>query len=355
MYQKLLAIAEEYERRAQEMVSEAVLSDSARYRRLAKAQAEVEEIVRCFRHYQDDQKRLKEAEAILREEEDPALRELAEEDKRLLTKSLPEREKELRRLLVPKDPNDEKNTIVEIRAGTGGEEAALFAADLYRMYSRFAETQGWKVEVMNSNPTGLGGFKEVCFKVSGQNVYSRLKFEGGVHRVQRVPVTEAQGRIHTSAVTVAVLPEADEIEVDINPEDLHIDVFRSTGPGGQGVNTTDSAVRIVHKPTGLVVTCRDERSQHKNKARALEVLRARLYAQKQAEEDAHRTAARRSQVRSGDRSDRVRTYNFPQNRLTDHRIHLTLYRLDRILEGDLQEVIDALSAAERAEKMAMAT
>lgn len=355
LYEKLLAIAEQYDRRAEDMTRQEIVSNPEQYRKLAKAQAEVEEMVRCFRQYQLEQTRLDEAESILEHEKDPVLRELAEQDRHELTKTLADRKDQLHTLLLPKDPNDEKNTIVEVRAGTGGEEAALFAADLYRMYCRFAEQKGWKVEVMNSSPTGLGGFKEVCFKVSGDSVYSQLKFEGGVHRVQRVPVTEAQGRIHTSAVTVAVLPEADEVEVRINPEELQIDVFRSSGPGGQSVNTTDSAVRVTHKPSGLVVTCQDEKSQHKNKARALTVLRARLLAMKQKEENDLRAAERKSQVRTGDRSERIRTYNFPQNRVTDHRIGLTLHRLDQILEGDLQEVVDALIAADRAAKMAAAS
>ena len=254
--------------------------------------------------------------------------------------------------MLPKDPNDDKNTIIEIRAGTGGEEAALFVANLFRMYSRFAETKSWKLTVMNSNPTELGGYKEISFQVSGDQVYSQMKWEGGVHRVQRVPETEAQGRVHTSAVTVAVLPEAEEVDIDIDANDLQIDVYRSSGPGGQSVNTTDSAVRITHKPTGMVVTCQDEKSQHKNKAQALRVLRARLLDQKQQEEASARSADRRNQVGSGDRSERIRTYNFPQNRLTDHRINLTLYSLDRIIEGDFQQVIDALAAADRAARMA---
>jgi peptide chain release factor 1 len=260
-------------------------------------------------------------------------------------------DEQLRLLLVPKDPNDEKNTIVEIRAGTGGEEAALFVADLYRMYARFAEIKGWKVEVLGSNPTELGGFKEISFQVTGDHVFSQLKWEGGVHRVQRVPETEAQGRVHTSAVTVAVLPEAEEVDVDIDPNDLQIDVYRSSGPGGQSVNTTDSAVRITHKPTGMVVAIQDEKSQHKNKAKALKVLRSRLLAHKQEEEAAARSQDRRSQVGSGDRSERIRTYNFPQNRLSDHRINLTQYNLDQVMEGSLQSMVDALITADRAAKL----
>ncbi|HOJ32296.1 MAG TPA: peptide chain release factor 1 [Candidatus Hydrogenedentes bacterium] len=352
VYERLLAVQSEYERIANEMAKPDVATNPVRFRELAKGQAEIAEIVDCFRRYQLDEERLIEAERILREEKDPELLLLAEQDKRELTQALLEHEKMLKILLLPRDPNDAKNTIVEIRSGTGGEEAALFAADLYRMYCRFADRKGWRVEVMNSNATGIGGFKEICFKVSGDSVYSQLKFEGGVHRVQRVPVTEAQGRIHTSAVTVAVLPEADEIDIKIDPSEIHFDVFRSSGPGGQSVNTTDSAVRLTHKPTGLVVTCQDEKSQHKNKAKALAVLRARLLAMKQEEEESQRSAERRIQVGSGDRSERIRTYNFPQNRVTDHRINLTLYRLEAVLDGELQELIDALIAADRAVKLA---
>lgn len=354
MHEKLLAMVEEYDRLAGEMSTQEVASDPEAYRRYAKAQAEISELVRCFRRYQDQEGRLAEAEHLLREESDPELRELAEEEKRDLTESLEGLEQRLKILLLPKDPNDAKNTLLEIRAGTGGEEAALFAADLFRMYSHHGELKRWKVEVLSSNATGLGGFKEIIFKISGDNVYSQLKFEGGVHRVQRVPATEAQGRIHTSAVTVAVLPEAEEVEVKIDANDLQIDVFRSSGPGGQSVNTTDSAVRITHKPTGLVVTCQDEKSQHKNKARALVVLRARLLDRKRREEAAQRSADRRIQVGSGDRSERIRTYNFPQNRVTDHRIALTLYRLEQVMQGDIQGIIDALVAADRAERMAQA-
>jgi len=260
---------------------------------------------------------------------------------------------DLKVLLLTKDPNDAKNTIVEIRAGAGGDEAALFCADLYRAYTRYIDTKGWKIEVLNSNETGIGGFKEISFQVSGENVYSLLKFEGGVHRVQRVPATETQGRVHTSAITVAVLPEAEEVEIDIDAGDLQIDVYRSSGPGGQSVNTTDSAVRITHKPTGTIVTCQDEKSQHKNKARAMVILRSRLLAVKEEEEASKRSEERRTQVGSGDRSERIRTYNFPQNRITDHRINLTAYNLDKVMEGAFQDIIDALIAADRAAQMAV--
>jgi len=264
----------------------------------------------------------------------------------------PKLEEQLKILLLPKDPNDEKNVIVEIRAGTGGEEAALFAGDLFRMYNRYAEKQGWKVEIIDSNPTELGGFKEVIFEIYGNGAYSRLKYESGVHRVQRVPTTEAGGRIHTSAATVAVLPEAQEVDIEINPNDLRIDIFRASGHGGQGVNTTDSAVRITHIPTGMVVTCQDERSQLKNKDKAMKVLRARLMEKAQEEQNQKIAQNRRSQVGSGDRSERIRTYNFPQGRITDHRIGLTIHQLTNVLEGELDEIIDALISEDQAKKLA---
>ena len=351
MYQKLLALVEEHDRLSREMSTQEVASDPVRYRDFAKAQSRMADVVECFRAYQSEEEQLAEAETILREEDDADLRELAEEDKRQFAQALEEREQTLRFLVIPKDPNDEKNTIMEIRAGTGGEEAALFVGDLYRMYCRYAELKDWRVEVMNSHHSDMGGFKEISFRISGDNVFSQLKFEGGVHRVQRVPETESQGRIHTSAVTVAVLPEAEEVEVEIDQNDLEIDVYRSSGPGGQSVNTTDSAVRITHTPSGLVVTCQDEKSQHKNKAKALVVLRSRLLALKQKEEAASRSADRKSQVGSGDRSERIRTYNFPQNRLTDHRIGLTLHSLERAMEGEIQTVVDSLITADRAAKL----
>ncbi|MCX5758377.1 MAG: peptide chain release factor 1, partial [Candidatus Hydrogenedentes bacterium] len=350
----LLAVVEEFDRLSREMATQEVASSPDVYRRHAKAQSDIQELVTCFRHYQLNVARLNEADQILRDENDLEIREMADEEKRDLTTSLEELEAQLKLLLLPKDPLDAKNTIVEIRAGTGGEEAALFAADLFRMYSRYAERKGWRLEVMNTNATGLGGFKEITFKITGDSVYSQLKFEGGVHRVQRVPTTEAQGRIHTSAVTVAVLPEADAVEFALDPNDLQIDVYRSSGPGGQSVNTTDSAVRVTHKPTGVVVTCQDEKSQHKNKAKAITILRARLLALKIEEEASARSADRRNQVGSGDRSERIRTYNFPQNRLTDHRINLTLYRLEAIAVGDMQDIVDALIAADRARRLAEA-
>jgi peptide chain release factor 1 len=283
--------------------------------------------------------------------EDEELRELARDEIEDLSTKLEKLESEIRLFLLPKDPNDDKNTFLEIRAGTGGDEAALFVGDLFRMYSRFAETLGWKIEIMDSSPLGIGGFKEIIALISGDQVYSKLKYESGVHRVQRVPETEAQGRIHTSAVTVAILPEADEVDVDIDMNELKFDVYRSSGPGGQSVNTTDSAVRITHLPTGLVVICQDEKSQHKNKAKALTVLRARLLDQIEQEQHDKISEDRRSQVGSGDRSERIRTYNFPQGRLTDHRINLTLYKLDAVMNGKLDDVIFPLIEHDQAEKM----
>jgi peptide chain release factor 1 len=354
MREKLRAVVEEYDRLERAMATPEVAVNPDAYRKHAKSQAEIADLVACFKRYELDERRQEEAEAIIREESDPELIEMAENEKQEAQEELARLEEELKVLLLPKDPNDQKNTILEIRAGTGGEEAALFGSVLYRMYVRYAELMGWRTEVMSSSPTGLGGLKEIIFKVTGDNVYSRMKFEAGVHRVQRVPVTEAQGRIHTSAVTVAVLPEAEDVEVQIDPNDLQIDVYRSSGPGGQSVNTTDSAVRVTHKPSGLVVTCQDEKSQHKNKAKAISILRARLYALKLEEESSTRSAERRSQVGSGDRSERIRTYNFPQNRLTDHRINLTIYSLDHVMQGEIQEIIEALVAADRAARLAQA-
>jgi peptide chain release factor 1 len=286
---------------------------------------------------------------MVQDEKDPDMKELAREELKDLELRLKDAEDRLKFLLVPRDPLDEKNIIMEIRAGTGGDEAALFAADLYRMYARFAETRGWKFEIMNASETELGGFKEIVFSINGSNVYENLRYESGVHRVQRVPSTEASGRIHTSAVTVAVLPEADETEIDIKPDDLRIDVMRAGGPGGQCVNTTDSAVRITHLPSGIVVHCQDEKSQIKNKAKAMRILRARVYEMEESKAAAERAEARKTQVGSGDRSERIRTYNFPQNRLTDHRINLTLYKLDLIMQGDAAELFDALKLFAREE------
>jgi peptide chain release factor 1 len=308
-------------------------------------------VVEKARQYKNALSKMDEDNGLVQSSQDAELRELAAEELKELTALTEKLEADLKQMLIPKDPQDEKNAIVEIRAGTGGEEAALFAGDLFRMYTKYIERRGWKRELLSSNPTGLGGFKEIILSVAGDQVYGRLKFESGVHRVQRVPVTETSGRIHTSAASVAVLPEAEEVDIVIDPKDIRIDVYRSSGPGGQSVNTTDSAVRVTHIPTGMIVTCQDEKSQHKNKAKALKVLRARLYDLKRKEEEARLAASRRSQIGSGDRSEKIRTFNFPQSRVTDHRINLTLYRLQDILAGDLDEIIDRLQTTERDEKL----
>jgi peptide chain release factor 1 len=319
-----------------------VSSNRTRMTELSRKHAELLPIVQDYRQWSRVRNELGEVR-VLAESDDSEFAEMAKSE----MKDLAEREKEMRQRLEeslqPKDPNADRNSILEIRAGTGGEEAALFAGHLFRMYGRYAESRGWKVEVLSSSPTGLGGFKEIIFTVTGKGVYSRLRFEGGTHRVQRVPETEASGRIHTSAATVAVLPEAEEVDIEINPEDLRIDVFRSSGPGGQSVNTTDSAVRVTHVPTGMVVSCQDEKSQHKNRARAIKVLRSRLLEMEQQKLADEQHLQRRLMVGSGDRSERIRTYNFPQNRLTDHRINFTVHQLESIMEGDLDEVIDALT------------
>ena len=337
-----------------ELGDPAVLSDPAQLKRLGKERAEVEEIVNRLRIYKSLSERMKEAEEILRSNADTEMRELAEAEVAECKPLLEASEREINELLFPADPNDTKDVIVEIRAGTGGEEAALFAGELFRMYSRYAERKGWKLEVLSSNETGIGGLKEIIFSLSGKGVYGRMKYESGVHRVQRVPETEASGRIHTSAATVAVLPEAEDVDVEIHEKDLRVDVYRSSGPGGQGVNTTDSAVRITHQPTGLVVTCQDERSQIKNKAKAMKILRSRLLDARIREQEEQMRTTRRSQVSTGDRSAKIRTYNFPQGRVTDHRINFTLHRLHEVLEGDLDEVIGALVAAAAEERLEQA-
>ena len=321
------------------------------YQKLMKEHAELAPLVQAFRRYQHLDKELADSQSLLKDESDEDLKAMAREDIQSLKEQIGQVEEDLRVLLLPKDPNDDKNVLLEIRAGTGGEEAALFAAVLYRMYTRLAERRGWKLEVMSHSTTGLGGLKEVIALISGDRVYSRLKYESGTHRVQRVPETESQGRIHTSAVTVAVLPEAEDVDVHISPEELRFDVYRSSGPGGQSVNTTDSAVRITHLPTGLVVTCQDEKSQHKNKAKAMKVLQARLFDLKQQEQQRQIAQERRTQVGTGDRSGRIRTYNFPQGRITDHRIGLTLYRLESILDGDLDELLNGLTSHYRAQAL----
>ncbi len=351
MLDKLAGIEKKYEDLTKKLSDPELLSDPQRYGQVAKQHAELEEIVAKYREYLRVQQELRDARQMLSDDPDPELRGLISEEIDSLEQSQERLEKELKVMLLPKDPNDDKNVIVEIRGGTGGEEAALFAADLFRMYSRYAERQGWRIELMNSSPTELGGFKEVIFMVEGHGAYSKLKFESGVHRVQRVPTTESGGRIHTSTATVAVLPEAEEVEVEIDPNDLRIDVFRSSGPGGQSVNTTDSAVRITHLPTGIVVSCQDEKSQHKNRDKAMRILRARLLDKYQREQQEEMAQARRSQVGTGDRSERIRTYNFPQGRVTDHRINLTLYQIDSILDGDIDELIEALQTAQQAEQL----
>jgi len=327
-----------------------ILRNQAVYQKLAKEHSDLAPLIARYRQYKALTEEVRQNQELL-EDSDPEMRELARAEIEKVKELLSEKEKEISFLLLPKDPNDEKNIFLEIRAGTGGEEAGLFAADLFRMYSKYAESMGWKVETMSDHPTGMGGYKEVIALIEGKGVYSKLKYESGVHRVQRVPSTESQGRLHTSAVTVAVLPEAEEVDVVIDPEDLRVDVFRSSGPGGQSVNTTDSAVRITHLPSGMVVTCQDEKSQHKNKAKALKVLRARLLDFKQKEQQDKISEDRKSQVGSGDRSERIRTYNFPQNRLSDHRIGLTLYKLEELMEGNLSEVIEALNTYYQAEQL----
>jgi peptide chain release factor 1 len=329
----------------------AVLSNQKKVKEISRERKELMEILEVGREYKKVYQTIKDDEKVRREESDKELLEMVHAELEELRPKLEDLEEQLKLLLVPRDPNDVKNTIMEIRAGTGGEEAALFAADLFRMYQRYIEENGWRLEVMTSNPTGVGGFKEIIFLVEGEGVYGNLKFESGVHRVQRVPETEASGRIHTSAASVAVLPEAEDVDIDIDPNDLRIDVYRSSGPGGQSVNTTDSAVRITHIPTGLVVSCQDEKSQLKNKNKAMKVLRARLLDKATAEQNAARASQRKAQVSTGDRSAKIRTYNFPQGRLTDHRIGLTLYKLDSIMEGELDEVIEALKLEDRAERL----
>ncbi len=341
MFEKLREIESRFDHLERALADPEVLSDQKAYQKHMKEHSGLLPIVNAYRSYKDLQEELQGSRSLL-EDEDPEIRKLAHEEIQGLKDGLEQLEKQLKILLLPNDPNDDKNIILEIRAGTGGDEAALFAADLFRMYTRYAELRGWRTEILSQSYTGIGGFKEVVFLIQGQRAYSRLKHEGGGHRVQRVPETETQGRIHTSAVTVAVLPEAEDVDVEVNPEDLRIDVFRSSGRGGQHVNVTDSAVRITHMPTGLVVTCQDEKSQHKNKAKAMKVLRSRLLDRQQAEQQSRISEERRVMVGSGDRSEKIRTYNYPQGRVSDHRIGLTLYKLDSILQGELDPLIDPL-------------
>lgn len=352
MFSRLDIFDKRYNELEKRMYEPDVVSDPDVYRKVMQEYAQIEPVVKKYREYKAAQQTIDDSLMILEDSDsDDELRELAASELDEAKRSLPALEEELKILLLPKDPNDERNVIVEIRGGTGGEESSLFAYDLFRMYSMYAERKGYKIEVVSLNETGLGGYKEVSFIVSGAGAYSRFKFESGTHRVQRVPQTESSGRIHTSAATVAVLPEADDVEVDINPNDLEIDTFRSSGAGGQHINKTSSAIRITHKPTGLVVECQDERSQYKNKDKAMKVLKSRLLKMEQDKQNEAIASDRRSQVGSGDRSEKIRTYNFPQSRVTDHRIGLTLYKLDEIMNGDLDEIIDALVTARRAEQL----
>jgi peptide chain release factor 1 len=349
--QKLDQIEARYDELTTQISSPEVLADSARFQKLAKTHADMGEIVAKYKEYKQIARGFHDAKQLAAESDDAEMRQMAHEEEKQLAAKLESSERELKLLLLPKDPNDDKNIILEIRAGTGGDEAGLFAGELYRMYSRFAETQGWKVEILESSPTSLGGVKDIVAAISGKKVYSKLKYESGVHRVQRVPATEQQGRIHTSAATVAVLPEADEIDIKIEAKDLRIDTFCSSGPGGQSVNTTYSAVRITHLPTGLVVSQQDEKSQIKNRAKAMRVLRSRLYEMEQNKQHEQIAAERRGQIGSGDRSEKIRTYNFPQNRVTDHRIGLTLHQLTDVMDGKVGALIDGLVEHYEAERL----
>lgn len=351
MLDKLASLEKRYDELSAQIADPEVIADQAHWQQYIKAHAELEEVVGVYREFKQVCAGMEEAKELLADKLEPDFRELVTAELAELEEKRAKLEQRLKLLLLPKDPNDEKNVIVEIRAGTGGEEAALFGADLFRMYSRYAERQGWKIDIMNSNLTDLGGVKEIIFLIEGKGAYSQLKFESGVHRVQRIPSTESGGRIHTSAATVAVLPEAEEVEVEINPNDLRIDVFCATGPGGQCVNTTQSAVRITHLPTGIVVSCQDEKSQHKNKDKAMRVLRARLLDKFEEEQREKVASVRKSQVGSGDRSERIRTYNFPQSRVTDHRIGLTTHRLPEVLMGNLDEIVEALITTDQARRL----
>jgi peptide chain release factor 1 len=352
MFDKLEDILARYQELEQELMNPGVMDDQNRFRNLRKEHSDLTDIVEKYKEYKATQKNIEESLTILDEESDEDLRELAKDELNTCKQNIIKIEEELKILLLPKDPNDEKNVIVEIRQGAGGDEAALFAAELYRMYVMYAERNRWKIETINLNENGLGGFKEAVFTVMGKGVYSKLKYESGVHRVQRVPVTESSGRIHTSTATVAIMPEAEEVDVEIDLNDCKFDVFRASGNGGQCVNTTDSAVRLTHIPTGIVISCQDEKSQLKNKDKALRVLRSKLYEMELEKAQSAEAQARRSQIGTGDRSEKIRTYNFPQGRVTDHRIKFTTHQIDEVMNGDLQEVLDNLIAADQSEKLA---
>ncbi|MBU8881036.1 peptide chain release factor 1 [Bacillus sp. FJAT-29790] len=355
MFDRLQSVEDRYERLNELLSDPDIVNDPKKLREYSKEQSDIQETVEAYREYKEVKEQHQDAKAMLDEKLDADMREMVKEELDELEEKVEELEARLKILLIPKDPNDDKNVIMEIRGAAGGDEAALFAGDLYRMYSRFAETQGWKTEVIETHSTGVGGYKEIIFMINGKGAYSKLKFENGAHRVQRVPETESGGRIHTSTATVAVLPETEEVEVDIHEKDIRVDTFASSGPGGQSVNTTMSAVRLTHLPTGTVVSCQDEKSQIKNKEKAMKVLRARVYDKFQREAQAEYDQARKSAVGTGDRSERIRTYNFPQNRVTDHRIGLTIQKLDQILSGKLDEVIDALILEEQSSKLESAS
>ena len=348
MFEKLEAIEKRYEELNKEIADPNLISNQSEWQKAMKEHASLEELVQKFREYKKVKKEMEEAEELLK---DPEMKELAEAEYHEKKEQLPKLEEELKFLLIPKDPDDDKNIICEIRAGAGGEEAALFAGTLFRMYSMYAEKKHWKIEVLNENDTGLGGYKEISFMITGKGVYSRLKFESGVHRVQRVPDTESSGRIHTSTVTVAVLPVVEDVEIEINPSDIKMEVFRSSGAGGQHINKTSSAVRLIHIPTGITVECQTERSQFQNRDNAMKMLRTKLYEIEKQKQDSTIANARKSQVGSGDRSEKIRTYNYPQGRITDHRIGMSIYQMENFLDGDLDEMIDNLIAADRAEKL----